>query len=339
MGMGTEGTSEGYTSFGQHTFDRCGGSDSLVEESKDYPVLYASLRNVPWFHESSGLSKQDKENDDASSSRRPLRLFADELLASKKEGGSQWMIKARASATFVPPQMPALPRDVDPRDPMIIKTLTSLEKGRITYDEACATIDEHVRLNISAREDIARQDSETEQSIIEKITENNDNEENLDPHDDRSIIDSELRQLDSGTFHDSGSHTQHDLQDPVLIARLDRVENLLERLLAYENRSLDRVSESYYPNETILSPDAPSELFSDVTEVGSRHHGSLMDGVAAAQECNTSDISRLSGLANESELDSLRKEVDILRGQLRREKDEKNSSKMKWFPSRKRHKS
>jgi len=334
-GIGTEGTSDGYTSFGQHTFDRGGGSDSLVEESKDYHVLYASLRNVPWFHESSGLSKEDKENDHASSSRRPQRLFVDELLASKKEGGPLWMIKARASATFVSPQMPALPPGVDPRDPLIIETLTSFEKGSITYDEACATIDEHVKLKVTARGDIARQDSEIEQSAIEKITENNDNEQNL------VTRDSELRQLDSGIFHDSGSHTQHDLQDPVLIARLDRVENLLERLLAYEHRSLDRVSETPYPNETILSPDAPSEFFSDVTGTGSRHHGSLMDGVEveAAQECNTSDISRLSGLANESELDLLRKEVDILRGQLRRKKDEKNSSKAKWFPSRKRPKS
>eukprot|EP00978_Attheya_sp_CCMP212_P012909 scaffold32204_cov31-Attheya_sp.AAC.1 len=68
--VGPEGTSEGYTSFGQHTFDRGGGSDSLAEESEAFPV---------WFVE---------ENDDASSSRRPQRLFADELLASKNEGGS-----------------------------------------------------------------------------------------------------------------------------------------------------------------------------------------------------------------------------------------------------------
>eukprot|EP00978_Attheya_sp_CCMP212_P006816 scaffold15877_cov31-Attheya_sp.AAC.1 len=53
----------------KHTFDRGGGSDSLAEESEAFPV---------WFVE---------ENDDASSSRRPQRLFADELLASKNEGG------------------------------------------------------------------------------------------------------------------------------------------------------------------------------------------------------------------------------------------------------------
>eukprot|EP00978_Attheya_sp_CCMP212_P033703 scaffold137334_cov51-Attheya_sp.AAC.5 len=124
--------------------------------------------------------------------------------------------------------MPALPRDVDPRDPLIIETLTSLEKGSITYDEACATIDEHVQLKVTSRGDVTRQDSEIEQSAIEKIAEHNDNEQNLvtlaDAHDESSISDSKLRYLDS---------------DPLLIARLDRIENLLERLLPWGKVVLD----------------------------------------------------------------------------------------------------
>eukprot|EP00978_Attheya_sp_CCMP212_P014776 scaffold37813_cov72-Attheya_sp.AAC.1 len=60
----------------------------------------------------------------------------------------------------------------------------------------------------TARGDLARQDSEIEQSAIEKIAEYNDNEQNLvtlaDAHDERSIIvtlNCATSYLDSGCLH------------------------------------------------------------------------------------------------------------------------------------------
>jgi len=100
-------SSEGYTSFGMFYFEAENVSDSEEEDVE----LKNQLESLPWISKSTFVAGQNKATSDQQIFLANLRenwTFEDELEASRQESGPEWLIVARAEASFVEFTVPSI---------------------------------------------------------------------------------------------------------------------------------------------------------------------------------------------------------------------------------------
>lgn len=124
--IGRPGSSEGYTCFGMYFFE----PDEEIE-LVDSPYV-AELEDLPWIshHTFAALSlvTQDDHRSYLSQCREDLS-FEKEFMASKEEGGPEWLVLARARATTL--LTDSSPRaDVEEHKPDTCSASTSTERSQ-----------------------------------------------------------------------------------------------------------------------------------------------------------------------------------------------------------------
>ena len=99
--LGRSGSStEGYTSFGMFYFQNINDSDDVRRDA----LLMDQLESLPWVSRSAFEAAQEKTRNEQMLFIKNLReewTFDDELEASRQENGPEWLVLARAKATYV----------------------------------------------------------------------------------------------------------------------------------------------------------------------------------------------------------------------------------------------
>ena len=99
--LGRPGSTEGYTSFGTFNFSPDESQDTN-EKDRDTDIV-ALLERLPWLHKSTFEALRDAPIDERQEKLAKLLeswSFKDELEVSRKEGGPDWIVNARAHALY-----------------------------------------------------------------------------------------------------------------------------------------------------------------------------------------------------------------------------------------------
>jgi len=117
-GVGVTGSNQGFTTFGPLHF----------EPEEKHPIRRANLShldNLPWIHDFNMIQLHDRKK----------WVFSDEYESSKAVGGADWMIEARAKATFAA-MKPTLPSGLQSESPEVESIMRRVDVGEISHDEA-----------------------------------------------------------------------------------------------------------------------------------------------------------------------------------------------------------
>ena len=142
-GLGTEGSTEGYTSFGDLIFTPENFDVGKMDSIDDEVNCLKQLEKVPWVHESTFKEYRFVGSDKTTSNFVQLRhmwTLKREFEASQSRGGPLWLIKARSDAMFIPEEPPSLPKTPVAKSAAVKTVLDRLEKGAICYNEATEII-------------------------------------------------------------------------------------------------------------------------------------------------------------------------------------------------------
>ena len=170
-GVGVPGSLDMYTTFGHLIFEEEGdgqsdrGRRNGEDEIKPGSVSFESIsEGIAWLHDvdTMGLESDRRHLPVMSIISRNEWLYADELDSSRREGGPNWWIEARARSTFVPPPSPPIPAHVDHDDSVIADIMRRLETGAITYDQAV----EEIRTRVAEIDDAEANQNEEEEELI-----------------------------------------------------------------------------------------------------------------------------------------------------------------------------
>uniref|UniRef100_A0A7S4RS30 Vacuolar protein sorting-associated protein 13 DH-like domain-containing protein n=2 Tax=Ditylum brightwellii TaxID=49249 RepID=A0A7S4RS30_9STRA len=303
---GTEGSNEGYTSFGYMKFEKDESSVEIDEIRKQRNV-YTTLENTTWLHE--GLYVQNFSRTQHSSLQqitpRKSWRFIDELEASKQEGGPDWLIQARARAMFVAHPLPPLPSHIDHSDEVVALVSDQLKMGLISADKAKVIIDS--RAAVLARESTQPPSVEAtttgegfdeSQLILER--EHDPDEISTPLQEVKSVSDDKEKQYDSLMKGDHPSSLIIDEVSEVEVStqhteqvenRLERLEMLLNELI--QNKSTTSTAPPSASSAPVRMPVIPSAVESDISALPSFGGASLAEHVTGRQRVLIMERERL----------------------------------------------
>jgi hypothetical protein len=142
-GLSKDGSSDGYTSFGEFFFTK-----TEAVHTDNFENRADNLEDVPWvpvnFFQTVARNDGVDSSKEFSKMRRGWKLEK-ELEASEEVGGPKWLVKARAEAAFVPEQAPEIPQHI--RNTYALQAiLMKFYDGTISYDEATAEVEQAIEL-------------------------------------------------------------------------------------------------------------------------------------------------------------------------------------------------
>lgn len=117
-GVGVTGSNQGFTTFGPLHFEP-------EEQHTTQRANLSHLNNLRWVHDFDTARPYD----------RKTWVFSDEYKASKAFGGADWIIEARAKATFSA-MRPVLPNGLQFKSPEVESIMRRVDIGEISHDDA-----------------------------------------------------------------------------------------------------------------------------------------------------------------------------------------------------------
>lgn len=180
-----QGTTEGYTSFGELFFGKRPLGDALVTTPRYDKAVCEDLDVLPWMYDTmfqtlkgKSLERQQKMLVDM----RNSWLLSREVSAALKDGTLGDLVDIRARSTFIPRAPPSLSSNVEVGDEVVSGILDELKQGNISYDQACGLLSSHAKSMVVS----LSSDSSEVSSVTEGHDVNHDQLFSLDADSDRS---------------------------------------------------------------------------------------------------------------------------------------------------------
>jgi len=300
-GIGTDGNTEGFTSFGYLNFDENLSTAATPKDEEKH--FYNCLERVPWVQGSRPNAVSD----------RNIWSFSDELEVSKKEGGPQWVISSRAQAMFVPMPFPSLQCSLRHDDERVQKLSKDLANGKISLDQAKKEFEVYtnmIPLNHIVQKPILENQRQLESefpSLVSRI-----------PFRRHSLSrDSQ----DMGLNHACASDEN---VGPTLSHRLSLVENLLKQLIAQNNSPLMHSGDNLLQNQQFIPNQRVNQRVNQAIEQNDQviySESRLPQRESYDRNSCSSMISALSSGGNNGMLDHTNihqpSEIEILRTEVK----------------------
>lgn len=330
-GVGVPGSRDMYTTFGHLVFEEennvhCDAERPRRDDERGPGnVSFESIsEDIAWLHDvdTAGVENDHRNLPVMSIVSRNEWLYADELDSSRREGGPNWWVEARARSTFVPPPCPPIPAHVDPDDLVLARIMRRLEAGAITYDQAVKNTKTRVAEIEEAK---AKAGAEEEEEVGEfaasppsDLDDNGSPEQlhtppNATPHPPEIIANREDRYAgmmltppggnDTRSLQ-SASHAQGSRSGPT-DERIDRLVTMMEQFLA-------AVAAGGQIALPVPPPPAPELAQPDPND---GDNGGNMDGEMASVESGTASVVS-TAFTNSSQVAFLTQEVAALRAQV-----------------------
>jgi hypothetical protein len=141
-GLGSEGETEGYTSFGDLTFTPERATKPAIYIDDETAVIQ-KLEKAPWVYECA-FEKYSSFGSKVTAAKfieeRRKWTMQQEIESSMAGGGPLWLVKARSEALFIPEECTDLPNTPVTRSAAAKGVLADLEKGTICYSDALELI-------------------------------------------------------------------------------------------------------------------------------------------------------------------------------------------------------
>ena len=141
-GLGSEGETEGYTSFGDLTFTPERATKPAIYIDDETAVMQ-KLEKTPWVYECAFEKYSSFGSKEAATKfieERRKWTMQQEIESSMAGGGPLWLVKARSEALFIPEEFTDLPNTPVTRSAAAKAVLADLEKGTICYSDALELI-------------------------------------------------------------------------------------------------------------------------------------------------------------------------------------------------------
>ena len=138
-GLGPDGSTEGYTTFGDMIFTKEDARARKMDFLDDENETVRNLEKAPWVHECMFEDYRfigAKETATKFKEERHTWTLQHELHLSATRGGPRWLMKARADAMFVPDEKPPLPNTPVAKSAAARDILDQLEKGVLSHNDA-----------------------------------------------------------------------------------------------------------------------------------------------------------------------------------------------------------